>query len=564
MDHNTQPEPDEQASRNPAFSRFSIARTIWKRKICAASIFIVSALAAFFVVRGLPAVYSASATILVDSQKIPEKFVSATVATGLEDRIAAIRQQLLSSGELKKIIDDFGLYQKQRKTHFEEEILELMRKDVAIELVPVGADKRPGAFRIGYQGPDPTLVTRVANRLTDLYVEQNLKTREGQAEGTSEFLGTQLTEAKKRLDALEAAVSAYKLTHNGELPEQETSLATALAGLHSRLEANRDAMNRAQQTRDIQQGLVNAMEANEAAQTRALEAARSSGDVGLVVGPQGKIVPARKPSEVLQERLELLLTQYTESYPEVRAVRDAIQGAKRLEDQQETRRKADEAKRAEPAEAATGAPAAGAADPPELVRTREQIAGLKGQIKAAETELANRSAEQRRILREIDQYQGRIERLPIREQEVAQLTRDYEMAKENYKSLLAKQTAAEMALDMERRQQSERFTVLDRARVPPKPVKPNRPLLYALGLGASLALGLVAAFTLELRTNVFLGEWELPDDTPILARLPFIEVPMRGPGGVPQASGRRKQAAAALTVLFCLAALLAGGALLVF
>ena len=114
-------------------------------------------------------------------------------------------------GELKKIIDEFGLYQRQRSNHFEEEILELMRKDITITPEPVGSGgnpKRTGAFRIGYQGEDPVLVTRVANRLTDLYVEQNLKTREGQAAGTSDFLDTQLREAKKQLDALEAAVSS--------------------------------------------------------------------------------------------------------------------------------------------------------------------------------------------------------------------------------------------------------------------------------------------------------------------------------------------------------------------
>jgi hypothetical protein len=80
---------------------------------------------------------------------------------------------------------------------------------------------------------------------------------------------------------------------------------------------------------------------------------------------------------------------------------------------------------------------------------------------------------------------------------------------------------------MERRQQSERFEVLDRAQVPQKPIKPKRPQLYAggtaLGLALALALGLIA----ELRRNVVLGEWELPEGTAILGRLPYIEVPVR-------------------------------------
>jgi polysaccharide biosynthesis transport protein len=139
----------------------------------------------------------------------------------------------------------------------------------------------------------------------------------------------------------------------------------------------------------------------------------------------------------------------------------------------------------------------------------------------------------------MDQYQSHIERLPIREQEMAQLTRDYEMSKENYKSLLDKQIAASMALDMERRQQSERFTVLDRARVPEKPVKPKRPMLYAIGTAGSLALGLLIGFVLELRRNVFLGEWELPEGTTVLARLPYIQVPVRSSQTGPAPTGKR-------------------------
>ena len=165
------------------------------------------------------------------------------------------------------------------------------------------------------------------------------------------------------------------------------------------------------------------------------------------------------------------------------------------------------------------------AEPPELVRTREQISSLKAQLRGTEKELEDRTAEQQRILRDIAAYQSRIERLPVREQEMAKLTRDYEMSKENYKSLLDKKMAAEVALDMERRQKSERFTIVDRAKVPEKPIKPKRPMLYGAGLGASLALALLVGFVIELRRNVFLGEWELPEGAVVLARLPYMEVP---------------------------------------
>jgi len=574
MINNTQTELEEPESGHPAFSLLSILRTVWKRKVRIVAAWVLFALVGFTVVRLLPAVYLSEAVILIDTQKIPERFVSPTVATDLDERIAAIRQTLLSGDELKKIIDDFGLYREERKTHFEEEILEMMRKDISITLESADTgmtpgsvksnDKRAAAFRIGYQGSDPALVMRVANRLTDLYVEQNLKTREGQAEGTSEFIDTQLREAKKRLDELEAAVSAYKLQHNGELPQQEQSLASTLSRLQTELEANRDAINRAQQTRVILEGNLSAMEVDLAAQTRAWEQAQHPKDADesfSLPGQSAETTPKKKTSELLQEQLEVLRGRYSDNHPDVIRLRADIEKVKQVEEQREA------AIGGDAADSASAQPAGEtkreqppAREPAELAHTREQVAALKVQIMGSEKELEDRKTEQQRILHDLDLYQHRIERLPVREQEMAQILRDYEMSKDNYKSLLDKKMAAEMALDMERRQQSERFTIVDRAQLPQKPIKPKRPALYGAASGLALALALVVGFSAELRRNVVLGEWELPAGTPVLARLPYIEVPAvsaraKSPSRRRWFSRRKGLANASVTSLF-----LVGGA----
>jgi hypothetical protein len=197
----------------------------------------------------------------------------------------------------------------------------------------------------------------------------------------------------------------------------------------------------------------------------------------------------------------------------------------------------------------------------EVLRIRDQISGLKAQLTVANKELEDRRNEQQRILREINTYQNRVEILPVREQEMAQITRDYEISKTNYKTLLDKKLAAEMALDMERRQKSERFTVLDPARIPEKPVKPKRPMLYGIGIAGSLVFAVVFGLCLELRRNVFLGEWELPDGTPVLARLPYIEIPATAPAAAePEPPVRGKKRLAPLSAaLLSLISLIAAG-----
>ena len=70
-----------------------------------------------------------------------------------------------------------------------------------------------------------------------------------------------------------------------------------------------------------------------------------------------------------------------------------------------------------------------------------------------------------------------------------------------------------------------------------KPFKPERPKLYAAGLGVSFAIALLLGFSIEHRRNVMLGEWELPSGTPVLARLPFIEVPLGQASNVSTSGG---------------------------
>src|ERR1017187_4356593 len=240
----------------------SIARTLWKRKLLILICSVAVSLAIALVVYKIPTRYASEALILVDAQKIPEKFVSSTVSSDVQDRLATISQQILSSTRLVKIIADFDLYREEKKSSVQEEILEMMRKDISIKLERgwiVG--NRPGAFRVGYLGRDPAVVAQVANRIANLFIEENLKTREVQAEGTSDFIDTQLQESKKRLDELEAAVGQYKLKHNGELPQQESAISGILSRLAVQLQTNRDSLERAEQSKAVLENTLKAAEA---------------------------------------------------------------------------------------------------------------------------------------------------------------------------------------------------------------------------------------------------------------------------------------------------------------
>src|SRR3984885_1318633 len=251
----------------PEFSPLTLARMLWKHRLMVSIVAIVGSVVSVVIVHELPSIYRSEALILVDSQKIPERYVSSTVNTEVQERIASLRQEILSTTRLQKIIDDFGLYRDEQKKLAREEVIERMRKDISITLESGGIQNRTAAFRVGYQGRNPALVTQVASRLANLFIQEDLRTRERQAEGTADFIDSQLNEAKKTLDDLEAKVSKYKLAHNGDLPEQESSLRGTLARLQLELQGNQDSINRAQQNKVILQGAVDMAEATSGAAT---------------------------------------------------------------------------------------------------------------------------------------------------------------------------------------------------------------------------------------------------------------------------------------------------------
>ena len=499
----------------PQFSPRSLARMLWKQKILVLGAWaLFSAVAGAFIYR-LPSIYSAEALILVDSQKIPERYVSSTVSSDLQDRLATINQQILSGTRLKKIITDLDLYREERKKRVEEEIVEMMRKDITIKLEKGWVGGRPGAFRIAYQGRNPVVVAQVTNSIANLFVDENLRTREVQAAGTAEFIVNQLQEAKKALDEMELQVSQYKVQHNGELPEQQASIIGALGRLQLELQANRERLAQAAQQKTMLEDSINVQQSATAALVRAAESGRlPAADNGAAT-----VAAAPKPADLLQTQIASLRARgYAENHPDIRRLKADLAALKTVET------KSPAVASAPPAEAKVAKPVLDLRDTIEIEKQKEQASRFKIQLNVVTEEIEHLKSEQARILKDSAQYQARLERLPIREQEMARVTRDYEIQKTNYKSLLDKKIAAEMATDMERRQQSERFTILDRGQTPEKPLKPNRPLFYVFAVLGSLVLGLTVGFGREMKSDVLLGEWEIPQHLTILARLPSIEI----------------------------------------
>jgi len=269
-------------------------------------------------------------------------------------------------------------------------------------------------------------------------------------------------------------------------------------------------------------------EAREQAKEQAKRASLNPADIT----PIG--VPARPKTrrEILKEELASLSQRYGDEHPEIR--RRKAELAELPPDPVDT---TTTAARTPGTKAPSATATADAAVPPTItaaiIAGKERVASLKVELSLANKSFDSINVERIRISRELDATQARIDRLPIREQEMAALTRDYEMAKEHYKSLLDRKLSASMATDLERSEQGERFTIIDKARIPDQPYKPPRNILYSLGVILSLCISAVAILARRLPKDTMLGEWELTPGVVVLGRVPMIEASERGLSALP-------------------------------
>ena len=438
-----------------------------------------------------PPAFRAEATILVVPQNVPEQFVGSAASSNVQERLAAISKQVLSASRLEKIIQTHNLYQRERRWKTGEEILELMRKHVNIELERSWGRSSAGSFKISYLGETPQGSLEVTAHIGSFFIEENFRTREDNAQGTSEFLHDNIEKARQRLEELEGRLAEYRRQHGGPAARQEASILANVQRLERDMQTAEETVARARRDRTEAEAFLFTMEPAPRtfpAETAAAPAVRET--------PNPELEKARN-------QLRLLETHYSAEHPDVKTLRRVIA---ELEQQKPVPKE-----RPGPIASAPPAPAEG--------RDKDfsnRLIALRLRREQA-NELAERAqAERERLSREAREERARLSQLPVEEQVLATLLRDYDVSKAQYSSLLDKRFAAEMSADLERRQKAERFVMIDPPRLPQKARSPNRPLL-AGGFGVlSLVMALGAALLREYRRNLLLGAWELPAAVPVL------------------------------------------------
>lgn len=414
--------------------------------------------------------YRAASTLLIESQEIPTSLIAAPDTNYADERIGKIRQQILSRNNLQSLIRTHNLYPDERDQMDEDEVLSLMRRSIAVDLVTAGGNRQGSgstiAFNLSFTYPDAKLALDVTEQLTGMFIDADKRLRTEQAVGATTFLQKRADELRDRLVEVEANRRKVQLRYGGSLPDQlaiSSQSSSSLRAELSRIDMEMQAV--------LQQNGTLAAQAQEPA---------------AIVD-----TPARAEVRRAQQAVDRLASTLSDRHPDVIAAREALEVARA-------------SARDEPS-APTG------------------LAAINAAITAGRTRLESLESQRRQLVAAIAQADRLVAMSPQAAYELNNVERDHENLREQYRDIREKQLEAQVASNLQNEDKGEHFSVVDAPTMPIEPISPNRIMLLAIGLFGSLAGGIALVLGRELLSGRIHGADAV---TRLTGEAPLAAVPM--------------------------------------
>ena len=474
--------------------------------LVAGIVFLVGLIIAFV----WPPTYKASSTILIEEQDIPTDLIQSTVTSYAAQRIQVISQRVMSRTNLLQIVDKYNLYERKRKLDPIEDVLSDMRDDIGVDMINADVmDPRTGrpteatiAFTVSFNSEDPQQALKVANELTTLYLDENVKSRTEKASETYDFLTVESKRLSDHIADLQRKLADFKEKNINTLPEVR-DLNTQILDRTERDITDIDTQIRGLQERKVylqgQLALVDPYGSNDVTSPSArLDALRIqyinlishySADYPDVIRTRNEIqaleqetgqAPSTEELEVQLRTLKAQLAEakktYTDEHPDVKNLKRHIATLEKQISQ------------SRPASKTTAHVVS--PDNPAYIT-------LQGQLEAANSDMHSLQAKRAQLVAKVSNYENRLAQTPKSEQEYEAINLDLQNATQRYQELKSKQMTAAAAQEMEKERKGEKFTLIDPAILPEEPVSPNRGAIIFLSLVLALGAGVGSAAVRE-------------------------------------------------------------------
>ncbi len=500
--------------------------------------------------------YTSSSTVQIQQSSVSSALATPTgenpqdLAPGLADqRIMQVDEMVTSNDALSDIIQKLDLYPNARTTAPVAALAAKMAKKIKLDFIgstlsnPAEAQKASAeqlsavAFTLSFSYSNPELARQVTAELVSRFLQEDNDLRRRQADETSGFIGAQITALETTMAAQEKKIAEFRAQHGESGPAALTSDQQAASATYLSLENIESQISANEGT----QGSLRAQLATVDPYSRVI----ANGQVLTTPGIQLKALQAQYAS---------LSSRYGPSHPDVVKLQHEIQA---LQVEQAGAGQAAQAEdtaglQAQIQDVQTNLAAAwatGGQNNPNVAALQHQLKKLQArlsgmgqggpvvdakrdadnpaylqivaQLRAAEEQHKSLVSQHATLQARQDKYQKAIAAIPVIEQQMASLSRDYDNEQARYRELKEKKMAADMSAQLEVGRDGQRLVVSVPANLPTK-THPSKLMILAGGLVLSAVGGLVAVMVVEATSQNLYGAHQLAQLT---GAAPLVSIP---------------------------------------
>ena len=432
-----------------------------------------------------PRTYEASSTVFIEKSTIIPPLMQGTGVSGnIEERLNHLRNRMTNSNILERVVQKIDLPEKGNSPGHRAKLVGEIQNKLDVK-VKGGRERETDLFTISFTGRDPKIVRDVVNTLVSEYIELSLASQRDDAYGAYEFIDSQLKESKKQLEDSDRLIRIFRENHPHMVPQTENSV---LARIES-----------------FQTGKIEAeIRLKELARKRENIRKQLSGEKELTVALVTREGTPESRLNYLSGQLVVLMTKYTEHYPEVIKVKSEIEELKK-----------------QVAQASGAIRAQGGAETAALNPLYQQ---LKEDLARTDTEIEALQARLTELERQQKVAFSSLRTMPKEQEEWAKLQRDRTAMQRTYDDLLQKLERARISKNLEITDKGVIFRIVDPAVLPRLPTKPNRVRLILLGMALGVGSGIGLAVGLDFLDHSFKDENSLAEGlkVPVLSAIPRI------------------------------------------
>lgn len=440
---------------------------MWRYRWSALIIAWVVALIGWPIVFVLPDQFSAKTVVYVDTSSVLKPLLKGlAVETDTRDELRIMTRTLLSRENLLSVARESDMDLEVNSPAEKEELIEHLAKTIEINGASGGGrlGAKNNVYEISYKSSNANRSYQVVSNLLNTMIEDTLNSTRTDTASAQKFLNSQIALYEERLSEAEQKLAEFKKENVGFMPDER-------GGYYIRLQRAQDSIEET-------------ASALRLAERRFSELTRQLKGETQILSSDGKTSENIRKIKPYQEQLDLLLNQFTDKHPDVRALQSIIEELKAAPDASSVSSDYiadnDETKEFNPVYQEVRV---------ELSKASVEVEILKIQLK-----------EQKAFVKKLRES---IDVIPEVEAKLTKLNRGYEVTRERYLELVGRRESAQLAQSADQSSSDIAFRVIEPPIVPYEPSGPNRPLLLGVVVLLALAAGLGWSFLRNMLQPTF-------------------------------------------------------------